>query len=424
MAIRFNPNIYPVAERDIFSLSPEERDALLARDITKIKEEIIYFRERSRDLLAEVKREAEKYKREKDRLARILTDEEAKIADKRAEISNLDSLIRENRDMHVQTLKDLEVVTGKEYTEIKKRLDDEKARVDAINSDLKARVDIIDDFEKNESEYLKTLADLKEQLGIESKKIEVELEAQAEQRRMHHEAMQVKVDEERTVEKQRTDLENDRKTGMWELERDKVEDQKGIDETRKLSQKLSDKHREVHLQALVSKDCLAEYQTLNYKQAKKIKTLKAELQYLKYNLSEELYKFSAEVEGLKRERENTEADYEEKINSLNDHVDLKNRELRNLRFLAKATLHQKNMLDNFLLESIDYTKTMASLEGGQQSGAGLQGAEISELSWEEREKLLRLLFSKTTLGVTPAYWRRLEAEERKRKQNPSTLPPL
>ena len=69
------------------------------------------------------------------------------------------------------------------------------------------------------------------------------------------------------------------------------------------------------MQALVSNDCLSEYQSLNYKQAKKIKTLKSELQYIKYRLSEELYKFSARIEELKKEREDLELDFTDKTKS-------------------------------------------------------------------------------------------------------------
>lgn len=69
------------------------------------------------------------------------------------------------------------------------------------------------------------------------------------------------------------------------------------------------------MEALVSRDCVSEFQTLSSKQAKKIKALKVELQYIKYTLSEELYKISAQVEDLKRHRQEIEQEYEDKIDS-------------------------------------------------------------------------------------------------------------
>lgn len=69
------------------------------------------------------------------------------------------------------------------------------------------------------------------------------------------------------------------------------------------------------MEALVSKDCVSEFQNLSAKQAKKIKALKVELQYIKYTLSEELYKISAQVEDLKKNRAEIEEEYNDKIDS-------------------------------------------------------------------------------------------------------------
>lgn len=65
----------------------------------------------------------------------------------------------------------------------------------------------------------------------------------------------------------------------------------------------------------MSRECVAEFQTLSYKQAKKIKSLKVELQYIKYTLSEELYKFSAQIEDLKKHKHELEDEYKEKLDS-------------------------------------------------------------------------------------------------------------
>lgn len=65
----------------------------------------------------------------------------------------------------------------------------------------------------------------------------------------------------------------------------------------------------------MSRECLTEFQTLSYKQAKKIKALKIELQYIKYTLSEELYKFSVQIEELKKHKVELEKEFTEKIES-------------------------------------------------------------------------------------------------------------
>jgi hypothetical protein len=40
--------------------------------------------------------------------------------------------------------------------------------------------------------------------------------------------------------------------------------------------------------------------------------------------------------------------------------------------------------------------------------------DISELEWSEKEKILRILYTKITMGVNPEYWRRLQEIGRKR----------
>ena|SRR3990167_995245 len=122
---------------------------------------------------------------------------------------------------------------------------------------------------------------------------------------------------------EKREIERQREQANRELQIAKIENQNAMDEKRKRAQKIADTNKgkymmltsEQHMQALVSNDCLAEYQALNFKQAKKIKTLKSELQYIKYSLSEELYKFSAQIEDLKKQRSDNIQEYEEKFTS-------------------------------------------------------------------------------------------------------------
>ena len=107
------------------------------------------------------------------------------------------------------------------------------------------------------------------------------------------------------------------------------------------------------------------------------------------------------------------------IVALNEHTELKDKELKNLRFLARATLYQKSIVDNFLMESIEYAKTMGALnpkDPNQQPPPGsMQRTEIKDLSWEDKEKVLRVIYSKIALGVSPSYWKKLDAETGKRR---------
>lgn len=85
-----------------------------------------------------------------------------------------------------------------------------------------------------------------------------------------------------------------------------------VDKTRDKTQKLMQRSKELKVEKLVSNDCLMEYQNLNYRQSKRITSLKNEVQYIKYRLSEELYQFASQLELLKKERLDMESLYREK----------------------------------------------------------------------------------------------------------------
>lgn len=138
--------------------------------------------------------------------------------------------------------------------------------------------------------------------------------------------------------------------------------------------------------------------------------------------------------------------------------------MNNLRFLTKAILYQKTELDKFFLETIDHIKRAmeisfsgsrmepdgrkkkpklpykkygalhwenqtydfkskklprkksATLDPNLRSGSlsrdgGLgtgKKVDLSDLDWEEKEKIIRILYTKINMGVTPSYWRQIE----------------
>ena len=161
-----------------------------------------------------------------------------------------------------------------------------------------------------------------------------------------------------------------------------------------------------------------------------------EVQYIKYRLSEELYKFTQQMEDLKRERNDMNGDLEQKIKVIIAHIEQKNSELKNLRFLSRAILHQKAEVDAFFLDSVEYIKEQISYQQadpnskkknlvgmGSAGNIGVNGlknqfpttkrqinafamclreptnkpmldpskkVDISDLDWEEKEKILRI----------------------------------
>lgn len=50
--------------------------------------------------------------------------------------------------------------------------------------------------------------------------------------------------------------------------------------------------------------------------------------------------------------------------------------------------------------------------------------ELKDLSWEDREKILRVIFAKITLGVSNNYWSRIDNERHKKRDESYHLPTI
>ena len=111
-----------------------------------------------------------------------------------------------------------------------------------------------------------------------------------------------------------------------------------------------------------------------------------------------------------RERRELQAELEMSRRALK----LKTRELKNIRKLAREVLTQRSNVENFLISSLttvkDHIKKEQGLfpsltqERGLPTGAKI---DIADLSWEDRERILRLLFSKINSQTQQASFSRL-----------------
>lgn len=195
---------------------------------------------------------------------------------------------------------------------------------------LQHDVDEIEEFEQEKATYDARNNELDDRIKIETRRAQEKKDmydqvyscVTIQEVHQIQEAIAAKASEGRAAEIQKSQLEEDCNKANRTLQIAKIENQNTMDEKRKKAQKIADLNRgillmiaEQNMQALVSNDCLAEYQALNFKQAKKIKALKSELQYIKYSLSEELYKFSAQIEELKKQRAETAQEYNDKFRS-------------------------------------------------------------------------------------------------------------
>lgn len=220
---------------------------------------------------------------------------------------------------------------------------------------------------------------------------------------------------------------------------------------------LKTKNLQFKVGAIVDKDTIDEYQHLNFKQSKKIKSLQTEVQYIKYRLSDELYKFANQVEIMKQEKDQILETHRNKIDEILEHIKLKTKEISNLRFLSKATIEQKKNITNFFMESLNFVKEKIEKEQHrrwkQNSRRGLYNGkrnkfpytkngkmywnnfskssrsgmteqseksstslvrdfeqrkvDFGDLNWKDKEKILRSLYAKVNTGVNVQYWKKM-----------------
>lgn len=233
---------------------------------------------------------------------------------------------------------------------------------------------------------------------------------------------------------------------------------------------LKDENFELKVGQIVDQDTIGEYQHLNFRQSKKIKSLQTELQYVKYRLSEKLYEFSNQVEMLKKSQDEMVDNHRKKIEEVLDHINFKNKEISNLRFLSKATIDQRTKLTDFFIESLNFTKEKIEKEAKKkakdekkkriysaqrtqlpytrngkvywgsrsESSRSIKSAytvksnnrgkmiekdienekvDFGDLNWNDKEKILRSLFAKVNTGVNVKYWKQLNRIGEQRNKN-------
>lgn len=147
------------------------------------------------------------------------------------------------------------------------------------------------------------------------------------------------------------------------------------------------------------------------------------------------------------------------------HINLKTNEVNNLRYLARCILSQKGELDKFFLETIEQLKEGLQKDTGFGSNTSLKRIGLSgkkseypkmrnnQISWgsdsktlppifpkspanlnqasdsleantkvdladltnSEKQKIIRILYTKINRGVTPSYWKQIETMVQRRE---------
>lgn len=175
-------------------------------------------------------------------------------------------------------------------------------------------------------------------------------------------------------------------------------------------------------------------------QANKIKAYKNKIQILEKSLAQIVADFEKEKETVRYQHESIIKEQREEIINARENLRVKNKELRNVRALSQVILDQRSEVEQFFLEALEQIKEeirkknalekkqkrqvtnpgmsqmsdggagagSTSVGGGQSTNmpqsndptkAFSDKVDLNDLEWEDRERVLRLLFSKMNAGV-------------------------
>lgn len=180
-------------------------------------------------------------------------------------------------------------------------------------------------------------------------------------------------------------------------------------------------------------DTVIDYAKKQYEQNLKIKDLKGKISMLDKSLAQIVQDFEKEKELLKYQNEQIEKEQDEDISNYKEQIRLKEREIKNIKALCQMILDQRSDVEQFFLEALEqvkeevrkrkekakesslpdinrsqsgrsFSKTNSYMFGNSTMAKDLK-IKLKDLDWEDRERVLRLLFSKMNSGVPWSNWR-------------------
>lgn len=101
------------------------------------------------------------------------------------------------------------------------------------------------------------------------------------------------------------------------------------------------------------------------------------------------------------------------------------KEIKNLKAVAQMILDQRSDVEEYFLEAVDivkeelkkkssqdllkqpsrYTETLSKGKADSRGRFSSDKLDYNNLPWEEKEKILRILFAKMNSGIPPSNWR-------------------
>ena len=187
---------------------------------------------------------------------------------------------------------------------------------------------------------------------------------------------------------------------------------------------------------------LLEFQTLTFKQSQKIKELKEEIKTLNEKFPEEVSKYTKEQEFMKFDNQNKRSELEFRYQNLSDVLRIKHRETKSIRKTLQLVMDQRSEIEHFVIEAIqEIAMNKENISNVDKEFPSENGSKIcsnksinpqsyfhndirvdgshkfmnkkKKMNWDEREKILRVIFAKLNAGEIPIFWREIDITELK-----------
>jgi len=205
------------------------------------------------------------------------------------------------------------------------------------------------------------------------------------------------------------------------LRQDLIDYKKEIDVLKKEKERVMDDNRQIRQNISLQEDGVVEYQAIHYRQESKIKKLKEKVQVLKAYIAQEVNKHTKESESVKYQYQVRVNELESQLQSLRDELKFRVKENRSLKTLSQIILDQRSEIEEFLIETLDHVKEEVRKQRLSDRKNRLpeigktrldtkpkktwEKLDFTSLDWDDKEKILRILFSKMNTGLPPSNWR-------------------
>jgi len=214
-----------------------------------------------------------------------------------------------------------------------------------------------------------------------------------------------------------------------------------IDKIKKQKEEIIKLNKAYKRDMMLNAETMEEYSKRQQSQNKKIKMLKSKIQILENSLSQIVQDFEKEKHLLKKQSEEVINSQLDELEMLREEFKARAKELKMLRSLSAVIIEQRSDIEQFFLEALEQIKeeirkkiaeekkmnrfripgdtmggtagTMGHTTGGSQdhTKSYADKVDLNDLDWEDRERVLRLLFSKINAGVHPSHhWKDIEGE--------------